>query len=197
MRSYRFAVALAVCTPCTQTVAHAQTGGSAYPTKPIRMIVPFAVGGASDAMGPVLSAKLSERLKQQVLVDNRTEAGGAIGTELEIVFAKSGRLRALGVSSAKRWPSVPEYPTVAESGVPGFGAILWTGILAPAGTPREIVAQLERETAALLTLPDVKELLAKHGAEINSAGAEQFAGIIRRDSAKWAKLAREANIRIE
>jgi len=114
-----------------------------------------------------------------------------------IAFAKSGRLRALAVSSAKRWPSVPEYPTVAESGVPGFEVILWTGVLAPAGTPREIIAQLQREIATLLTLPEVKELLAKQGAEINSAGAEQFAAIIRNDLAKWVKVAREANIRIE
>jgi tripartite-type tricarboxylate transporter receptor subunit TctC len=114
-----------------------------------------------------------------------------------IVFAKNGRLRALGVTSAKRWPSVPEYPTVAESGVAGFEAILWTGVLAPVGTPREIIAQLQREIANLLMLPDVKELMAKQGSEVNSAGPEQFAAIIRRDTEKWAKLAREANIRIE
>jgi tripartite-type tricarboxylate transporter receptor subunit TctC len=70
-------------------------------------------------------------------------------------------------------------------------------VLAPNGTPREIIAQLQREIASLLTLPDVKELLAKQGNEVNSAGPEQFAAVIRSDLAKWSKLAREQNIRIE
>jgi tripartite-type tricarboxylate transporter receptor subunit TctC len=112
-------------------------------------------------------------------------------------FAKSGRLRALAISSAKRWPSAPAYPTVAESGVPGFEVILWTGVLAPAGTPKEIIALLQREIAQKLTLPDVKENFARQGAEINSVGPEQFAAYIKADLAKWAKVAKDANIRIE
>ncbi len=112
-------------------------------------------------------------------------------------FVKSGRLRALAVSSAKRWPTVPRFPTVAESGVPGFEVILWTGVLAPAGTSKEIVALLHREISQILTQADVKESLARQGAEINSAGPEQFAVYIRADLAKWAKAARDANIRAD
>ena len=79
---------------------------------------------------------------------------GAVATTLPHV--KSGKLRAIAVSSPKRWPSVPDLPTVSESGVPGFEAATWYGVLAPAGTPPPIIAKLNTEIAGVLHLPDVR-----------------------------------------
>jgi tripartite-type tricarboxylate transporter receptor subunit TctC len=319
----RLARSLALVTIVLSAAAAAQS----YPNRSIRMIVPFPAGGASDTSSRVLSVRLGERLKQQIVIDNRTGAAGAIGAELaaraapdgytllfgsaseisllpaiatkmaydplkdfvpvslvsdipfalvvhpslpprtvkELItlararpdeinygsagigstshlsmalfnsmtgtrmthvpykgsatattdlvaghlqalmptlppalqFAKSGRLRMLGVSSPKRWPTAPEVPTIAEAGVPGYELILWGGVLAPAGTPKEIVALLHREIGQVLSQPDVKENLRKLGGEVNASGPDEFAAYIRKDFARWAKFAKEANLRID
>jgi tripartite-type tricarboxylate transporter receptor subunit TctC len=302
-------------------------GAQPYPNRPVRMIVPYAQGGASDVTARILSARLGERLKQQIVVENRTGAGGAIGAEVaakaapdgytlllgsasEIVmlpavarklpfdpvrdfapiamvsdialvlvthpslgvqtvnelialakakpgtinygsagigatshlamamfnsltgtkmvhvpykgsvpatadlvaghlqvgtptlpaalpFERSGQLKVLAVTSARRWPTLPSIPTLAESGLPDYEVILWTGLMAPAGTPSDIIAMLHRETAATLALPEVKEALGRQGAEINSAGPERFAATIRSDLAKWTKVVKDADIKLD
>jgi tripartite-type tricarboxylate transporter receptor subunit TctC len=302
-------------------------GAQSYPNRPVRMIVPYAQGGASDVTARILSARLAERLKQQIVVENRTGAGGAIGAEVaakaapdgytlllgsasEIVmlpavarklpfdpardfapiamvsdialvlvthpslgvqsvnelvalakakpgtinygsagigatshlamamfnsltgtkmvhvpykgsvpatadlvaghlqvgtptlpaalpFERSGQLKVLAVTSARRWPTLPNIPTLAESGLPDYEVILWTGLMAPAGTAPDVVALLHRETAAALAMPEVKEALGRQGAEINSAGPERFAATIRSDLAKWTKVVKDADIRLD
>jgi tripartite-type tricarboxylate transporter receptor subunit TctC len=112
-------------------------------------------------------------------------------------FERSGQLKVLAVTSARRWPSLPNVPTLAESGLPEYEVVLWTGMMAPAGTPPDIVALLYREIAQVLTLPDIKGALAKQGAEINSAGPDQFAAIIRADLAKWNRVVRDADIKLD
>jgi tripartite-type tricarboxylate transporter receptor subunit TctC len=302
-------------------------GGQSYPNRPIRMIVPYAAGGASDVTGRIVAHRLGERLKQQLVVENRTGAGGGIGADVaaravpdgytlllassseiamlpavsrklpydpvrdlaavaligdvplllvahpslgvqnvsELIalakakpgtinygsagigaishlamvffnsvtgtrmvhvpykgsvpatadlvaghlqvgtptlsaalpFERSGQLKVLAVTSARRWPSLPNVPTLAESGLPEYEVVLWTGVMAPAGTPPDIVALLYREIAQVLTLPDIKEALARQGAEVNSAGPDQFAAIIRADLAKWNKVVRDADIKLD
>src|SRR5438034_937670 len=163
--------------------------GQPYPNRPVRMIVPYAVGGASDTTARILSAKLAERLKQQIVLAkakpgtiNYGSAGigatshlamamfnsltgtkmvhvpykGSVPATADLVaghlqvgtptlpaalpYEKSGQLKVLAVTSAKRWPTLPNVPTLAESGLPEYEVILWTGLMAPAGTPPEAIA---------------------------------------------------------
>ena len=309
------------------TAAPGAVNAQAYPTRTIRMIVPFPSGGGSDTMGRVVGQKLAERLGQQVVIDNRPGAGGSIGADAvakappdgytlllgstsEVVqypnvnpkvaysptrdfapvsfvgtvplvlvvhpslpvksvkelialarsrpgeinfssagngstthlavellvlttgirmthvpykgsspavtdlvggnvqvgiptmpaalpFVRAGRLRALGVSTAKRSTALPDVPTLQEGGVKGYDNALWTGILAPAGVPSAIIARLHGEIVNVVGLPEVKEALAKQGAEPSSSTPEQFSAYIRSELAKWAKVVKDANVRLD
>ena len=110
---------------------------------------------------------------------------------------KSGRLRALGVTSAKRSAGVPDVPTIAQAGVPGYEAIQWYGLLAPAGTPREIVTKLHGEIVKILAAPDTREKLSSDGAEPVGSTPEQFAAFIRAETDKWGKVVKAAGIQPE
>ena len=305
----------------------AVAAAATYPDKPVRLIVPFPPGGSNDIVGRLIGAQLTERLGQQVVIDNRGGAGGMIGTEIAansqpdgytlliisvayaynpsifksklkfdpaksftpvallgtgpnaltvnprlpvnsvkdlIALAKTkpgalnyasagigsfqhlgaemfklmtginivhvpfkgggpamadviacntqitigsliqmmphirtGRLKALGVGGAKRNPSLPDVPTIAESGVPGYEANNWWGIVAPAGTPAAIVKRLHAETAAILALPDVQKKFESQGADAVSMTSAEFGKFIRAETAKWAKVVKEADIKAE
>ena len=109
---------------------------------------------------------------------------------------KSGRIRALGVASSKRSPALPDVPAINES-LKGFEADNWFAILVPAGAPRDVVEKLSAEVRRVLELPDVKERLLAQGGVAGGSTPEQLAGSIRVELAKWGKVARAANIRIE
>jgi tripartite-type tricarboxylate transporter receptor subunit TctC len=100
----------------------------------------------------------------------------------------SGKLRALAVTSAKRFPSTPDVPTVAESGLAGYEAVAWYGLFAPDGTPRDIVTRLNTEVVRIVRSPEVRDLFLKQGAEAFATSPEEFARIVERDVAKWAKV---------
>jgi tripartite-type tricarboxylate transporter receptor subunit TctC len=110
---------------------------------------------------------------------------------------KSGKLRALAVTGAKRTPALPEIPTMVEAGVAGYEAVGWFGLMAPAGAPREIVTTLNREINRILQLPEVKARLLDLGAEPAALSPEQFVEFIRADNAKWDKLIKERGIVVE
>src|SRR6187551_4065452 len=300
---------------------------AAYPSQPIRIVVPFPTGGATDIMARAAAQRLTEAWKAQVVVDNRPGAGGNIGSELvakapndgytlemgtvgthainaslyakmpydhvkdfvpvvlvaavpnvlvvtpslpvnsvqeliayikanpgKVNFAssgngtsihlsgelfkvltgvqithvpykgsapaltdllggqvqmmfdnlppslpqiKAGKLRALAVTSSTRAPALPDVPTVAEAGLPGFEASSWFGVLAPAGTPPAIVAKLNAEIAKWLTTPEAKEKLANVGANIASGTPEDFARHIQAETAKWAKVVKESGAKVD
>ena len=108
---------------------------------------------------------------------------------------RGGKLRALAVSSAKRSPSVPELPTVAEAALPGFAVDQWYGLFAPAGTPKEIVAKLHGEIARLVAQPDAKQRLLTLGLDPVASTPDEFTAYVKTETVKWGKLVREAGIR--
>jgi tripartite-type tricarboxylate transporter receptor subunit TctC len=110
---------------------------------------------------------------------------------------KAGRVRALAVTSAKRAGAMPELPTIAESGVPGYEMALWIGVFAPAGTPRDVAAKLNSEVVRIVHLPDVHETLAGMGVEPLGNTSEQTAEWIRREIAKYGPVVKAADIKAE
>jgi tripartite-type tricarboxylate transporter receptor subunit TctC len=112
-------------------------------------------------------------------------------------YVKAGRLRALGVSSAKRSSSAPEVPTIAESGVPGYEFISWNGIHAPAAVNKAVTGKLSAELLKAITLPEVKERMFGLGMEVAGGTPDSFGTLVKSDIAKWAKVIREAGIKVE
>lgn len=298
-----------------------------YPSKSIRMVVPFPPGGPADILSRAIGQKLTESWGQQVVVDNRSGAGGIIGSDIvakatpdgytllmgfvgthainpslytkipydnvkdfepvslvatatiilvlhpsvsatsvgelislakskpgELTFGspgngtpqhlagelfntmagvkmvhvpfkgavpaiidllggrillifssappalphvKTGKLRALAVTSAKRSYVAPDLPTISESGLPGYEVINWYGVLAPAGTQKAIVAKLNPEIVKILNMPDVKERLSAVGIETFSSTPAQFAAFIKDETAKWAKVVKFSGARLD
>jgi tripartite-type tricarboxylate transporter receptor subunit TctC len=111
-----------------------------------------------------------------------------------IQHARAGKLKALATTGARRTETLPELPTVAESGLPGYEAFGWFGVLAPAATPRPIVERLSADANRVLADPDVRSRMIALGADPRGNTPEEFARFIREDQAKWAKLMREAGI---
>ena len=108
-----------------------------------------------------------------------------------------GKLKALGIAAEKRSPIAAEIPTVAEAGGPAMTLASWYGLLAPAGTPREIIVKLHAEVVKALALPDLRERYVSTGIEPVGSTPEQFTAEIREDISRWAKVVRAANIRAE
>jgi tripartite-type tricarboxylate transporter receptor subunit TctC len=106
-------------------------------------------------------------------------------------------LRALGVTTGKRSPALPEVPTVAEAGVAGYESNNWVGLFAPAGTPSTVVARLNAESARILTTPQMQERLRGQGAEFSPLTPEQFGAFQRAEIAKWGKVVRDSGARLE
>jgi tripartite-type tricarboxylate transporter receptor subunit TctC len=297
-----------------------------YPRKPIRMIIPYPPGGPTDILGRIVAQNLTEKLGQQVVVENKPGASGMIGADLvakappdgytllanasihvinpslyrnptydaikdftpvsliadvplvlvvapelpvksvkdlialgksssgklnfassgnaaaphlageafkiatgvdmqhvpykgsgpaltdlmggqvqlmfdslpsSISHVKSGKLRAIAVTTAKRASALPNVPTIAESGVPGFDISTWYGIWAPAGTPKEIVNRLSGEIAKIVKIPDVRERLAGLGAEPVGNSPDEFAAYCRSELAKWAKIVKASGATVD
>ena len=112
-------------------------------------------------------------------------------------FVRAGRVRALAITSLKRSPVVPEVPTVDESGLKGFEVLNWNGIVAPAGTPREIVARLNRDIVRAAQQPDVRERVGAQGNLVIGDSPEEFAAYIRLEADKWSAVVKKAGIRID
>ena len=315
----RFAIAAALLAPLA---AQAQD----YPARPVRVVVPFPPGGGTDIVARLVTQKLGERLGANFVIDNRSGAGGTIGTEIvaksppdgytlavvsgshainpslyrklgydaardfapvtlivsgpgllvvhpsvpaktvkELIavakarpgqlhyasagngtpphlaaelfktmtgvnmvhvpykgntfaftdlvagqvsvsfptipsalpLVRSGRLRALAVTSARRSAVLPDVPTIAESGVPGYDSASWFGMLAPAGTPAAITTKLQQETARILQLPDIRKRFLDQGLDPVGDTPQEFAAFIGVEIAKWSKVVAASGARVD
>jgi tripartite-type tricarboxylate transporter receptor subunit TctC len=149
----------------------------------------------------------SETYALHIPYNGNGPAGTAvIAGQVEILFgslpavlphAKSGRVRALAVGTPKRSPSLPEVPTVAESGYPGFDASLWLALMAPAGTPAAIIEQLNKEVVSAVASRETSESLDKNGAEPVTSTPAELAAMIREGVSKYAKVVKDAGVKPE
>jgi tripartite-type tricarboxylate transporter receptor subunit TctC len=112
-------------------------------------------------------------------------------------MVKKGSLKVLGVASPKRLPFAPEIPTMAESGLPGFDAANWFALMAPAGTPKEIVQLLNAQMVKIAAMPDLREKLSAQGIIVESSTPEQMSALVKSDLARWGKLAKQAGVRLD
>lgn len=166
----------------------------------------FGPGSSAHLVGEMLRSAAKIEIVHVAYKGGPPALADLMGGHIEMMFnllpivlphAKAGRLRALGVTASRRAPALPEVPTFAEAGFADLEAGSWYGVLAPAGTPRDIIAKLHAEISRILALPDVRQRLAAEGAEPIGNTPEQFAEQIRGDAARWAKVARQAKVRID
>ena len=254
-------LALAAALACA-TTAHAQgaAADAAWPTKPVRLISPYPVGGGPDGVARLLADKLSRKWGKPVVVAANAQApyanvaallraakdkpgsisfaspgngstphmalelfertagiqlqhvpyrGGSpaitdvIGGQVPLIavnalevqpHVKSGKLRVLAVLSPTRSAIVPDAPTMAESGFPGFEASVWYGLVAPAATPKAVVTKLHAEVQKALQTKEVRERMTQVGGEVIPGSSDMFAALIKAERQRYEKLVREANI---
>ena len=318
-------LATALILACIATLGIGLAAAQTYPTKPIRLIIPFPPGGSNDIVGRLISIKLTERLGKQVVIDNRGGAGGVLGSDIAAKAApdgytlliasaayafnpslyklpfdpmkdfmpiaklgggpnsltvypgfpansvkdlmalmkqqpgkllcgsagvgsfqhlgtelfkvmtgldfkivqykgggpamtdqlgghvqfsfgsliqtmphiQSGKFRILATGGAKRASMLPDVPTIAEAGVPGYEATNWWGILAPGNTPQPIVDRLTKELQGILTSDEVRKLFQTEGADVDFLGSADFGKFIATEITKWERVVKEANIKVE
>jgi len=189
------------------------------PAKDVKELVAYAKANPGKlnyaSVGPGSSSHLNgELLKSLAGIDivhipfngSPPAVTSTVQGETQMMFAvmqplqpqiQAGKLRAIAVSSAKRFPLSPELPTIAESGYPNFVALAWNGVLVPAATPKPVIARLNTEINAILKQPDVVQKLNAAGFELVGGSPEQFGALIKSESDKWAPIIKSANIKID
>src|SRR5262249_50970827 len=128
--------------------------------------------------------------------------GGEVNMTLNGLLAtlphiKSGKLKALAIAGKQRSAALPDLPTVEEAGVPGFQSGSWQGLLASGGTPKDVVAKINKTVVQVLQSHEIKERMAAQGADIVGDSPEQFATFIREEKVRWAKIVKDANIKVD
>lgn len=136
--------------------------------------------------GPAVTALMAGDV--QIMFDNLPSSMGGI---------QSGRLKALAVTSMERSPSLPDLPTITESGVPGFDATSWFGLLAPTGTPGDVVTKLNEAVVATSQTPEAKKQFLAQGAQPSDMNAQQFAEFIDKERTKWQKVVKESGAKVD
>jgi tripartite-type tricarboxylate transporter receptor subunit TctC len=163
-------------------------------------------GGGTHLAGELFAMEAGVQLRQVPYKGSAPAMADLLGGHVDLMFSdaptalpyvQSGRLRALGISTPRRSELLPDLPTIAESGVPGYGAYSWGGISVRAGTPPKTVARLNAELVRLLREPAVRERLLRIGAEPQPGTPAEYAAMMRGEIAKWAAVVRQAGIRME
>jgi tripartite-type tricarboxylate transporter receptor subunit TctC len=169
------------------------------------------VSSAGSGSGTHLAFELFASMTQVNMVHVPYKGGSSAiidlaGGHVQLMFSnvinsmphvRAQRLRALAITTAQRSAISPQLPTVSESGVPGYQADAWYGVLVPARTPADIVQRLHREIAAILKTPDFRDKAATQGAEVGGGTPAQFAALMRTDLAKWAKVTSKLKLQVE
>ncbi len=164
------------------------------------------IGTAQHIAMTMLSQRAGIELRHVPYNNSGQLVGNVLSGEVPLImsfrgtvepYVVSGRLRALAVTGSHRDPAWPDVPTVAESGFPGFEVQSWVGVLAPAGTPVDVVGWLHREITRILALPDVRKVFLEQGAEPVGNTPEQFATEIKASRARWAPVVKAAGIRVD
>jgi len=178
-------VALAKSKPGELTFASSGAGSSTHLSAELFKsmtgtdIVHVPYKGSSQAITDLMSGQVT------MLVDNAPSS---------LPFVQQGKLRALGVTSLKRMPNLPDVPTIDEAGVKGYESLSWSGIVAPAATPKPVIAKLNAAIERILAMPDVKKRFADLGVDPVGGPPDAFAQHIRRESEKWGRVVKTANI---
>jgi len=208
-------------TPVTQTssVALAMIVHPSVPTRTVKELIALArekpgrLNYSSSGFGGIIhmAGELFDTMAR-VKMSHIPYKGGApavlavLGGEVDLTFIaipvaaphiRSGKVRAIAVSTAKRSGVMPELPTIAEAGVPGYEVVNAYGVMAPAGTPREIVVKLQQEIARILNLPDVRERLMGLGAEPVGSTPETFSAYLQTETAKWSKVVKATGVELQ
>jgi tripartite-type tricarboxylate transporter receptor subunit TctC len=179
-------------------LAKAQTGKLSYGSS--------GVGGAGHLAGVLFDSLAGTTMVHIPYKGGAPAMIALIGGEVQVVFAtaetavpqiKSGKIRALGVTMAKRTALLPDLPTIAEAGLPGYEANNWYGILLPAKTPRAIVERLGRETVKVLNTPAIREQLFRQGLDASPSTPQEFSNYIKSEMAKWAKVVKASGAKAE
>jgi tripartite-type tricarboxylate transporter receptor subunit TctC len=161
-------------------------------------------GGAPHLAGELFMNMTGTKLTHVPYKGSGPSFSDLVGGQVQLTFdslvqalpyIQSGRLKALAVLGSKRSRLLPNVPTVAESGVPGYEFTNWFGLVAPASTPKDVVAKLHADVTQVLQQPELRSQLEKMGADVLNNTPEQFTAQIKADSAKWANIIKEANIK--
>jgi len=164
------------------------------------------VGGAGHLAGVLFDQLAGTKMVHVPYKGGAPAMIALVGGEVQLVFAtaetavpqiKAGKIRALGVTIAKRTALLPDLPTIAESGLPGYEANNWYGVLAPAKTPRAIVERLNREIVRILNTQSVKDMLFKQGLDASPSTPQEFSAYIKSEIAKWAKVVKASGAKAE
>jgi tripartite-type tricarboxylate transporter receptor subunit TctC len=180
-------VALAKAQPDKLSYAHGGVGTSQHLAAELFKyraqvdIVPVAYRGTTALLPDLLAGRVTMSFANIVNV---------------LPLAREGKLRALAITSIKRSPLAPDLPTMAEVGFPGFEAVPWFGLLAPAGTPKEIVDKIYAETARTLAMPEIRKKFDELGLEPIGNNPAEFAAVIKKETPEWAKVIKDAGIKL-
>src|SRR5436309_402808 len=201
------AATMVVCALAPLTVV-----AQAWPTKPVKFVVPFPPGGSVDPLARVLGARLADSLGQQFIVENKTGAGGpmmtdVMGSQIDLGIAsvaalsanvKGGKLRALAVTADKRSHVMPDVPTLAEQGFPGFSAFAWWGIFAPSGTPKPVLEKFHAELVKVLNQSDLRRQLTETlGMDLASSSPEALQKFLVGEINRWGNVVRSNSVRAD
>ncbi|GAA4343408.1 tripartite tricarboxylate transporter substrate binding protein [Pigmentiphaga soli] len=165
-----------------------------------------SAGGSSRLSGEMLNVLADIQMLHVPYRGVGSAATAIVSGEVSLGFSdivvllphvKSGKLRALATTGAKRSAAVPDLPTVAEEGVPGFESAVWYGVLVPAATPKEIVARLHGAVVKAVQTPEFRDRLLREGSDVVGNTPEEFAAYIARDRERWAQIVKAGNIKVE